>query len=96
MRAIPEYKEDTAVVTKNACVVVKRVPAPKTGGLLAKIKALDAAAALQSTATYGILLRSVVSDNALCFDSLLCFDTSCEICHLGSPVGLRPCHLVDR
>lgn len=50
MRA--EYKEDTAIVTKNACVVVKRVPAPKTGGLLAKIKALDAAAALQSTATY--------------------------------------------
>lgn len=48
------------MVTKNACVVVKRVPAPKTGGLLAKIKALDAAAALQSTATYGILLRSLL------------------------------------
>eukprot|EP00904_Undaria_pinnatifida_P008139 jgi/Undpi1/4455/HiC_scaffold_17.g07809.m1 len=46
-----EYKEDNAVVTKNAFVVVKRVPALKTGGLLAKMKALDAAAALQSTAT---------------------------------------------
>lgn len=41
-------------MTKNACVVVKRVPAPKTGGLLAKIKAIEAAAALQSTATYDI------------------------------------------
>lgn len=49
-----EYKEDTSIVTKNATVVVKRVPAPKTGGLLAKIKALDAAAALQSSATYDI------------------------------------------
>ncbi|CAN0161140.1 unnamed protein product, partial [Ascophyllum nodosum] len=46
-----EYKEDSAIVTKNSSVVVKRVPAPKTGGLLAKMKALDAAAALQSTAT---------------------------------------------
>lgn len=51
---LSEYKEDTSIVTKNASVVVKRVPAPKTGGLLAKIKALDAAAALQSTATYDI------------------------------------------
>lgn len=51
-----EYKEDNAIVTKNAFVVVKRVPALKTGGLLAKMKALDAAAALQSTATatYGV------------------------------------------
>ena len=51
-----EYKEDSAIVTKNSSVVVKRVPAPKTGGLLAKMKALDAAAALQSTATYGVIL----------------------------------------
>lgn len=49
-----EYKEDNTLVTKNTSVVVKRVPASKAGGLLAKMKALDAAAALQSTATYGL------------------------------------------
>lgn len=56
LSGLSEYKEDNAVVTKNAFVVVKRVPALKTGGLLAKMKALDAAAALQSTATatYGV------------------------------------------
>lgn len=53
------------MVTKNTSVVVKRVPAPKTGGLLAKIRALDAAAALQSTATYGIPVHdSFVNSNA--------------------------------
>ncbi|CAM9269420.1 unnamed protein product, partial [Ectocarpus sp. 12 AP-2014] len=46
-----EYKEDNVVVTKNTSVTVKRVPAPKSGGLLSKIKALDAAAALRATAT---------------------------------------------
>lgn len=48
-----EYKEDNAIVTKNTSVVVRRAPAPKSGGLLSKIRALDAAAALQSTAKYG-------------------------------------------
>ncbi|CAN0063300.1 unnamed protein product [Ectocarpus sp. 4 AP-2014] len=46
-----EYKEDNVVVTKNTSVTVKRVPAHKSGGLLSKIKALDAAAALRATAT---------------------------------------------
>lgn len=58
---IVAYKEDSSIVTKNATVVVKRVPAPKTGGLLAKMKALDAAAALQSTATYGYFCRKTLS-----------------------------------
>ncbi len=42
-------------MTKNTSVVVKRVPASKAGGLLAKIKAINAAAAaLQSNSTkYG-------------------------------------------
>ncbi|CAN0007396.1 unnamed protein product [Discosporangium mesarthrocarpum] len=47
------YKGDTEVVAKNASVVVKRVPAPRTGGLLAKIRALDNAASLQSSTKYG-------------------------------------------
>lgn len=59
-----EYKEDNAIVTKNTSVVVKRVPAHKSGGLLSKIKALDAAAALHSSAKYGSILdekRTVMS-----------------------------------
>jgi len=50
-----EYKEDSAIVTKNASLVVRRVPATKSGGLLAKIQALNAAAAaLHSNSTkYG-------------------------------------------
>ncbi|CAM9204044.1 unnamed protein product, partial [Scytosiphon promiscuus] len=49
-RTKQEYKEDNAIVTKNTSVVVKRVPAHKSGGLLSKIRALDAAAALHSSA----------------------------------------------
>lgn len=68
---IVAYKEDSSIVTKNATVVVKRVPAPKTGGLLAKMKALDAAAALQSTATYGYFCRKALYLFCVCVTSSL-------------------------
>lgn len=64
-----EYKEDNAVVTKNTSVVVKRVPAHKSGGLLSKIKALNAAAALHSTAKYGSMnFDEKRSSMSVCFN----------------------------
>lgn len=71
------------VVTKNTSVTVKRVPAHKSGGLLSKIKALDAAAALRATATatttastkYGSLLAAKRSCQYRLrnLDSLTCY-----------------------
>ncbi|CAM9482682.1 unnamed protein product [Choristocarpus tenellus] len=55
-----EYKNDTSMVPKNSSVVVKRVPAPRTGGLLAKIRALDAAASLQSTSKYVFIVSPYI------------------------------------